>query len=500
MKHSKLFSILKTFTNDELAGFGKFLASPYFNQNENVFKLFNAIKPYHPGYSSNKLSNEKLHRSIYPGAKINTGTINNLVTRLIALSERFLAVNSFNEDSSVSNQFLLRQYEERGLDSQFESTIKKTKSAIEKQCVHDENYYHNLFELNELEIMFNTRRKPIGKLKSNYDMMPVSVQYLLCYFFLIIYDRYLRLIESEGHVKVDDCNLWVKKVISNILKNTTDLPYNSLMDIYRRITGFAELKEEYNIDETINLIFDSKDILPPDRFKSILSPLYNYCKDKEFDGDKSYGLKSFRILKLMVEKNLILGYDGTLTDHEYVNYAAAAVREKEMEWAVDFTNRFKQFIAPARREDAYNYNLAVINYIRGCDDKERKHFENALQFLSKVNASDFYYKTRIFLLSMNIFYELSETDTLISLIDSFKHYLAAHKSEMPPDLEERYLNFANYLLRLVNLKENPRLSAALKLKKEILGTKEKVEFKKRLVLSIDEIIKENKLAASAELV
>ena len=153
MKHLKLFSILKTFTNDELAGFGKFLASPYFNQNENVIKLFNTINVYHPDYSSDNLANEKLHRNIYPGAKINFGSINNLVTRLINLAERFLVVNSFEEDSSVSNQFLLRQFEERGLDSLFESTIKKTKSEIEKQCIHDENYYRNMYDINELEII-----------------------------------------------------------------------------------------------------------------------------------------------------------------------------------------------------------------------------------------------------------------------------------------------------------------------------------------------------------
>ncbi|HJY64095.1 MAG TPA: hypothetical protein VJ455_08050 [Ignavibacteria bacterium] len=493
MKHLKLFSILKTFTNDELAGFGKFLASPYFNQNENVIKLFNTINVYHPDYSSDNLANENLHRNIYPGAKINFGSINNLVTRLINLAERFLVVNSFEEDSSVSNQFLLRQFEERGLDSLFESTIKKTKSEIEKQCIHDENYYRNMYDINELEIIFNRNRKPLGKMKTDFDKIPLSIQYLLYYFYQKIFDNYVRFLDAEHHVKLDEGNLWIKKVTAKILKNTEELPYNLLIDIYKRTTSFAELKDEYNIDETINLVIDYKNSLPANMLKLVLSLLYDYCKDKEFDGDKSYGLKSFMILKLMVENKVILNYDGTLTDHEYVNYSAAAVREKEMEWAEDFTNRFKQYIAPARREDAYNYNHAVINYIRGCDDKERKYFESALQFLSKVNASDFYYKTRIFLLSMNIFYEISETDTLISLIDSFKHYLTAHKSEMPPDLEERYLNFANFLLRLVNLKENPKLSAALKLKKDILGTKEKVEFKKRLVLNIDEIIKDGHL-------
>lgn len=259
------------------------------------------------------------------------------------------------------------------------------------------------------------------------------------------------------------------------------------MDIYQRTVKFAEYKEDYDIDESINLIFDNKDILPADKLKTILTPIYNHCKEKEFAGDKSYGLKSLKIIKLMVDNNLILNHDGTISDHEYVNYSSTALKEKDYDWADEFTEKFRKYVPEERREDSYNYNKAVINYIRGCNENKRVYFENALKYLTKVNALDFYYKTRIFLLSLNIFYELHETETLISLVDSFKHYLSAHKNEIPHALEERYLNFANFLIRLVYLTENPQLHAAIKLKKSIME-KDRVEFKKRLIGKTEEII------------
>jgi hypothetical protein len=66
-----------------------------------------------------------------------------------------------------------------------------------------------------------------------------------------------------------------------------------------------------------------------------------------------------------------------------VNYSSAAVKEKDYEWAEDFTNRFKQYVNPDRREDSFNYNHAVINYIHGCDSGERKYFDKALNYLSR---------------------------------------------------------------------------------------------------------------------
>lgn len=486
MEYNKLLSILKTFSKDEITDFRKFINSPFYNQNENVIKLFNEISSKHPYFKTNDITGDKLHEIIFPGTEKNKGSINNLITRIINLAEKYLVVKSFNENVIIFQRLLLDEYDKRKLDTLFNSTIKKIKNDLDKHQIHDEDYFENLYRTCELELKFNRNRKPLGKLKSDFDKEPLSMQYLINNFFLRIIQYQIRLLDSEMLIRLDEGNLWVKNTATEILKCSDSVPYNLQMDIYKRALNFAEYKNDYDIDESIDLIFENKDKLPADKLKFILSPIYNFCKEKEFAGDKSYGLKSLKIIKLMVEMNLIL-VNGKISDHEYVNYSSAAVKEKEYDWADEFTEKFKKYVPSERREDSYNYNKAVINYIHGCDENKKIYFETALNYLTKVNAGDFYYKTRIFLLSMNIFYELRETETLISLIDSFKHYLSAHKNEIPNALEERYLNFSNFLLRLVYLTENPKLQTAVKLKQNILE-KERVEFKKRLLGKTDEII------------
>lgn len=487
MEYNKLFLILKTFNRQEISEFRKFVNSPFFNQNENVQKLFGEISAYHPEYNSHNMTAENLYNRIFPGTDVNRGSINNLITKIINLAERYMVVKAFCENETLSGRMLLQEYDNRKLDTRFVSALSKIKHELKNQKILDETYYENMYQLSEIEMSFNKKRKPLGKLKAEFDRGFVSMQFLLNSFFLRLLHDQIRLFDSELTVKLDENNLWVKNTAASVLEHSNTLPYNLLMDIYQRVLKHAEFKENYDIDESINLIFDNKDYLPADKLKTILSPVYNHCKEKEFAGDKSYGLKSLKIIKLMVEKNLMLNSSGTISDHEYVNYSSAAVKEKDYDWADEFTEKFKVNVPEERREDSYNYNKAVINYVRGCDENKRVYFETALKYLTKVNALDFYYKTRIFLLSLNIFYELRETDTLISLVDSFKHYLSAHKNEIPHALEERYLNFANFLIRLVYLTENPQLHAAIKLKNSIME-KERVEFKKRLIGKTEEII------------
>lgn len=167
-------------------------------------------------------------------------------------------------------------------------------------------------------------------------------------FLRILHDQ-IRLLDSEQIIKPDEKILWVKQTASSVLQFSNTLPYNLLMDIYQRTVKFAEYKEDYDIDESINLIFDNKDILPADKLKTILTPIYNHCKEKEFAGDKSYGLKSLKIIKLMVDNNLILNHDGTISDHEYVNYSSTALKEKDYDWADEFTEKFRKYV-PKKEE------------------------------------------------------------------------------------------------------------------------------------------------------
>lgn len=55
MKNSKLIELLKAFSKEELLEFQEFVASPYFNKNDDLVKLVNYLSEAGPDYPIDKI-------------------------------------------------------------------------------------------------------------------------------------------------------------------------------------------------------------------------------------------------------------------------------------------------------------------------------------------------------------------------------------------------------------------------------------------------------------
>ncbi len=73
MLKSSLLEIIRTFFKQELIKFEDFVRSPYFNINENVIKLFPAIKKRVPEFTDENLEIEKEWMNIFPRKEYNYG-------------------------------------------------------------------------------------------------------------------------------------------------------------------------------------------------------------------------------------------------------------------------------------------------------------------------------------------------------------------------------------------------------------------------------------------
>ena len=76
---------------------------------------------------------------------------------------------------------------------------------------------------------------------------------------------------------------------------------------------------------------------------------------------------------------------------------------------------------PEYRENMKNYSYARLYFEKG-------QFDEALNFLSKVKYDNFALKYDIRVLMLRIYYELHYTEEALSLIDTFRHFIAENKS------------------------------------------------------------------------
>jgi len=88
MKTSKLFTILKTFSDEEMKRFEKFIVSPYHNSGRNLKPLFRILKKYHPEYPADKLTEIKISKALkIPGISSPGRTSSQLNVRLSELTK-----------------------------------------------------------------------------------------------------------------------------------------------------------------------------------------------------------------------------------------------------------------------------------------------------------------------------------------------------------------------------------------------------------------------------
>jgi hypothetical protein len=68
---SKIIDILRTFSSKDVKRFRDFLESPFFNESENLVKLYNSLLEFYPDFEDENLTEEFLNRNVYTGAKQN---------------------------------------------------------------------------------------------------------------------------------------------------------------------------------------------------------------------------------------------------------------------------------------------------------------------------------------------------------------------------------------------------------------------------------------------
>jgi tetratricopeptide (TPR) repeat protein len=146
----------------------------------------------------------------------------------------------------------------------------------------------------------------------------------------------------------------------------------------------------------------------------------------------------------MLLKDEVLIVNGFLSQWDYKNITAVALRVEAFDWAYDFIMNFKEKIRAEDRENAYSFNLANYYY-------HKKEYEKTMSLVQHVVFTDTYYNLDCKVLLMKSYFELEEIQALQSLIDSFYMYLKRNKA-ISEFQRSSYLNFLRIVRKLLRLK------------------------------------------------
>ncbi len=439
MKNIKLFELLETFSKEEFDNFGFFLNSPYLNSSQNAIKLFEVISEAYPDFDNEELTKESIFRKIYPNDPYKDKKIRDLFSKSLELAENYLAFRKIGEDSLLLKSFSISELAARNLGKHFEQSSKEMESILGSMSVKNSRFFFYNYILHKEKHRYAEDKEDVGKREKIFADIYKEIDQFVLYFVSNMLVYYSTQLGQEKLVKHDARYELLDELLAYLEKKDISM-YPEIKIMYNSVIlqKFPERSEIFYVLKKL-LKENSASLEKEIRIETYIV-INNYSKERALYGDASFKKEYFNITKEMLEEGIYPLEDNYLPEHTYISIAGDAMIQHEYEWAANFIEAYKQKVRPENRDNAFDFVSAMLNY-------RLQNYDKALKLLAKVRTHDFYYTLRVKNHFLKIYFETNQFESVLSLIDSFRHFLTGSKN-IPDYLGSRFLLYINFLARI----------------------------------------------------
>lgn len=472
LSETKLFSVLSQFNIYELNRLGKFVKSPYFNKNESLTSLFDLIDKELRSKNGYEISKQETWQAVMQGQSYDDTKFRKLCSDLLKLIERFLIQEEFEKNDLNKAGYLLETIHNKKIKPLYNSAIRTAERLSDQYFFRPASYYYheyaferNYYMLTDYEIA-RSKESNVEAIVENLDK-----------FYLAEKLRYYCTVISRSRLGAHEYRLlFMDDIIAHIeQQNFAEIvPINLYYQIYLT-NKFPEDESHYFVLK--DMITRHIRQLPELEAKEIMDSAYNYCIWNINRGKDTYTREIFDLYKESV-KNELIYVNGLLDPWNFRNIIVSGLRLGEFDWVESFIYGYRDRIDEKYRDNAFNFNLANLHFYR-------KDYASVFKLLQSVEYDDPSYNRNSKVMLLLTYYELQETESLISLFASFELYLRRNK-DIPEARKVPYLNLIKFLRSLTRLTHGDEKSL-MKLRQKIAET-EGVVNKGWLLEKVDQLL------------
>ncbi|HLP93743.1 MAG TPA: hypothetical protein VK168_06880 [Saprospiraceae bacterium] len=436
MNNSYLLEIIKVLTPKHLDEFLKHLehASELGYKNiQDQITLFKTIKATGPTYSNEELEKEKIYTKVFPGKNPIPGKLEKLMVELTKELRNFLLQKRYIDEKNEHKLQLdwISWLRENGLDMRAHQVMVKSRNSIEKDQEESLDRYR-------LDFLYAEEEHELQSLHNQFNgnlFITELIEFLDRYYYnyrLELSNRYLL------HQK--------SLPLPNLNTDTLELPSivtNSLL---------------YQISIKIKLLFELENPTP-EAFYDLMLILKNNETKISFQTQSQYyaflrtlctiiinsGKTEFaEVLHQIHQDNLERGLffiNNEIASHAYTNIIHIAIRVKEYQWALEFTEKYKtRIIGGDPNQFFYQMNLSLCLFAL-------KRYDEAINNLPDPSLH-LHYQGFIRCLELKIYYEM-QSDLLLYKMYAFRKYFERTATKLiPANWRTMYIEFFNIMLQL----------------------------------------------------
>jgi tetratricopeptide (TPR) repeat protein len=135
---------------------------------------------------------------------------------------------------------------------------------------------------------------------------------------------------------------------------------------------------------------------------------------------------------------------GTVDLHRFRNIFNTALDISETEWAEQFLKKYLRTLQKEHVSNMEHFFYGKIEYVKG-------NYEKTLEYFSKLDQTQFIFMKDLKYEYLKCYYALGHTESAISLVDSFRHFVS-NNDAVPEFQRVEVLDFLKKYMSLVNLR------------------------------------------------
>ena len=471
----KAIDILKTFGKDELAEFGKFVNSPYFNENSKVVKLFEILCSFHPHFDSKFFNEQNIYKRINPGLLFNKDTFKKIFKGLNIALEKFLAQKNFENKPFDYYDNLFDMLMTKNLQKHGGKCIDNCEEILAKENALNTDYFLFGFKhyTNKANLLITSRtRSNAADAGQVADLISKRGHNVAGFFFKEMIRCFDNLLTFDKNFEINKENYFVWNLFNSIDFNAffSCMKENAESDFELRVcevygawySAFSDLDNEKLYFRYRELIMKSDKLFSRDEMRFHITRLMRYClmKNAKAGNTSKFENELFEIYEVFISKGY---YKSSLSEYLSIETFRAvlllSLKLKRYKWTIEFINKYKSKLPPERRKNLFHYASALYFYHTGKYGESMKHSQ-------KVEFDHFMFKLDLRDLMLMTYYEMGAFENALPLIDTYKHFLSNDKSLSSAE-RIRHKNFIAIVQKLIEYINNPHIFILMKIEKLI---------------------------------
>jgi len=437
MKENKLISLMKQLDKRALTRLDALINSPYFNKKDAVSRYFDFLRQFHPSFELAWKDDERAYSFVFPQSAYREKEIGYLMSDLVKLIERFLMVETLEQNPLMGKQFLMEIYDKWDLDKAFNKTLRDSHKILEATPFRDHEFFHHSFQLYSRENNHFDKQK---KHKMD-DSLQKAIDNLDLYYVCLKLKYCCEMMNRENQV-VATYDIKLMDELMTYLENDPIAEEPAIAIYYHILLSLRDKSNVAYYKKVCELLEAHSHLFSFDEARGMFLYVINHCVVKIHMGENEFLGDLLSHYKLILDKGYVFD-NGYLSPWTFMNITTAGIRNSAFEWTERFIRDYRKFLHPRFEGNAYNFNLAYLFF-------NQKKYQKAQELLFKVESHDIFYTCESKELLLRIYYMTEELEAFFSLAESFQVFIRRNKL-IRSQKKDLYLNLIKFLRRLCKI-------------------------------------------------